>query len=117
MVYAAPVAGTLSGTQNICVGGTTTFASTSTGGAWTSDNLGVATIDSSTGAISGVTAGTATMTYTVIGTGGCLNATATRLVTVNAIPSAPTVATITHPTCTTSGSVALSGLPLSLIHI
>ena len=86
-VTAAPVAGTLSGTQNVCVGLTTTFSSTQTGGTWSSSNTAIATINSSTGVITGVAAGTATMTYTVTGTGGCPNATATRTVTVTTIPT------------------------------
>ncbi|TXI80490.1 MAG: hypothetical protein E6Q44_07040, partial [Flavobacteriales bacterium] len=87
-VTAAPTAGSLSGGQNICVGGSTTFSSTVSGGTWSSSNTGVATINSSTGAITGMGAGTATMTYTVAGTGGCSNATATRTVTVTAAPTA-----------------------------
>ncbi|MBX2973798.1 MAG: T9SS type A sorting domain-containing protein [Flavobacteriales bacterium] len=83
-VAAAPSAGTLSGGQGICVGGSTTFSSTASGGSWGSSNTNVATINSATGVISGVAAGTATMTYTVTGTGGCSNATATRTVTVTA---------------------------------
>ncbi|MFM1947279.1 MAG: hypothetical protein RL207_1562, partial [Bacteroidota bacterium] len=85
-----PSAGTLSGTQSICVGSTTTFASTVSGGAWTSSNAAVATVNSS-GVISGIGAGTATITYTITGTGGCANATATRTVTVTAAPSAGTL--------------------------
>ena len=90
-VTAAPSAGTLSGTQAICVGGTSTFTSTVTGGAWTSSATGVATINSSTGSIAAISAGIATMTYTVTGSGGCANATATRTVTVTAAPSAGTL--------------------------
>ncbi len=77
--------GTLSGTQTICVGGTTTFTSTVSGGTWSSSNTGVATINPTTGVITGVSAGTATMTYTV--TGSCGTGTVTRTVTVNAAPS------------------------------
>ncbi|MBS7788328.1 hypothetical protein KIH23_13560, partial [Flavobacterium sp. CYK-55] len=81
----APVsAGTLSGTQNICIGDSVTFASTVLGGSWTSSNPAVATINSSTGAIVGVAAGTSTMTYTVLGSGGCPNASDVRTVTVTA---------------------------------
>jgi hypothetical protein len=90
-VTAAPSAGTLSGTQTICSNGTTTFASTVSGGAWSSGNTAVATINSSTGVVTPITAGTATMTYTITGTGGCSNATATRSVTVTAAPTAGTL--------------------------
>ncbi|MBS1534701.1 MAG: hypothetical protein JST78_06435, partial [Bacteroidetes bacterium] len=88
----APVsAGTLSGTQNICIGDSVTFGSSVLGGTWTSSNPAVATINASTGAIVGVSAGSATMTYTVLGSGGCPNATATRTVTVTAPVSAGTL--------------------------
>jgi len=75
--------GILSGTQSICVAGTTTFISTVAGGTWTSSNIAVATINPSTGVIIGVTNGNATMTYTITGTGGCPNTNISRLVTVN----------------------------------
>ena len=91
-VTTAPNAGTISGNQAICVAGTTTFTSDgNSGGAWTSDNTSIATVNSSTGVVTGVAAGTATITYTVTGTGGCSNVTATRTVTVNALPTTVTV--------------------------
>ncbi len=89
-VTAAPSAGTLSGTQSVCVGNTTTFTSTISGGAWTSSDTAVATVNAS-GVVTGVASGTATITYTVTGTGGCADATATRSVTVNANPVAATL--------------------------
>jgi hypothetical protein len=85
----------------------------------------VATVNAS-GLVTGVAAGTATITYTVAGTGGCANATATRTVTVNpnntiALSSAPgtdsqavTVnAPITNITYATTGATGatVSGLP------
>ena len=78
-----PNAGSISGTQALCVASTATFSSTVPGGTWSSSNGGIASVDPSTGLVTGVSAGTATITYTVSGTGGCANATATRLVTVN----------------------------------
>ena len=56
-------------------------------------------------------AGTATMTYTVTGTGGCANATATRTVTITAEPSAGTLSG-TQTLCfneTTTFSSTVSG--------
>ena len=73
---------TLTGTMNVCVGLTTTLASTPTGGIWASSN-GNATIALSTsGVVTGSVPGTSVITYT-IGT-GCLN---TAVVTVNANPT------------------------------
>jgi len=85
-----PSAGTLSGNQNLCVGSTDTYSSTVTGGEWSSSNPSVATVNS-TGLVTGVSAGTATITYTVTGTGGCPAATATRTVTITDPPSAGTL--------------------------
>ncbi len=109
-VTAAPSAGTLSGTQGICLGGSSTFSSTVVGGSWSSGSTGIATINASTGVISGVAAGTATMTYTVTGTGGCSNATATRTVTVSAASVGGTIAgSATVCTGTNSTVLTLSG--------
>jgi len=85
-VTEAPSAGTLSGLTAICSNLTTTLSSTVSGGSWTSATTGVASIVVGTGVVSGVASGTSIMTYTVTGTGGCLNATATRTVTVNTTP-------------------------------
>jgi hypothetical protein len=84
-------AGTLSGTQSICISGTTTYTSTASGGSWSSSNTGVATVNAITGVVTGVAAGTTTITYTVAGTGGCASETATRSVTVTAPPDAGTL--------------------------
>ena len=106
-VTAAPSAGTLSGTQAICVGNTTTYTSSVNGGAWTSSNTAVATVNAS-GVITGVTAGTATITYTVTGTDGCADATATRSVTVSALP--PISITQTNPSVCQGGDIILEAV-------
>jgi gliding motility-associated-like protein len=85
---ALPIAGNLSGNQNICVGLTTTFSSSVTGGTWSSSDSTVATINPASGIVTGIAAGLATMNYTVLGTGSCANVTATRTVTVSTAPSA-----------------------------
>lgn len=90
-VTAVPTAGTLNGTQGICVGSTTNFSSTVAGGSWTSSAAAIATVNTATGLVTGIASGTATMTYTITGTGGCGNVTATRTVTVTAPPNPGTL--------------------------
>lgn len=91
-VTTAPNAGTLAGTQAICLTGSVTFTSNgNAGGTWTSSNVNIATVNASTGAISPVAAGTATITYTITGTGGCNNTSSTRTVTITTPPNAGTV--------------------------
>ena len=72
------------------------------------------TINSSTGAITPgtSTAATYTVTYTIPAFGACPTSPVTTSVTIVGVPTAPVTGTITQPTCSTStGSVALSGLP------
>jgi len=72
---------TITGTTTaVCVGATTTYSSTTTGGVWSTSNSAVATV--SVGTVTGVTAGSATITYTAA---GCYQ---TKAVTVNITPTA-----------------------------
>jgi uncharacterized protein YjdB len=71
----------ITGTLTVCVGATTPLTDASAGGTWSSSNTSIAKIGS-TGIVSGVAAGTATITYNDGGTG---NATAT--VTVSTVPA------------------------------
>ncbi len=80
-VNTIPVA--ITGSPNLCVGTTTTLSDAVTGGAWSSGNTAVATIDPS-GLVTGISASTATITYTL---GICPTTT---VVTVNITPSAIT---------------------------
>jgi len=68
------------GTTVICTGSTTTLFDSTAGGHWSSSNTAIATVGSSTGVVTGVSAGTARITYTV-GTGF-----ATIIVTVGLVP-------------------------------
>ncbi|MEY4486283.1 MAG: hypothetical protein RL440_814 [Bacteroidota bacterium] len=77
----------LAGTQTVCAGASVNFSTTSTGGTWSSSNPAVATINPNTGVVTGVAAGTATMTYTILNsTTWCPPSTATRTVTVLPAP-------------------------------
>jgi hypothetical protein len=80
-----PAPAPISGTATVCTGSTTTFATTSTGGVWSSGGTGVATVNAASGVVSGVATigGTAPIFYTFPST-GCA---ATRNVTVNPLPT------------------------------
>ena len=61
-VNALPAA--ITGPATICLGSTITLSSLTTGGTWVSSNTPVATAGSSSGAVSGVAPGTASISYT-----------------------------------------------------
>jgi uncharacterized protein YjdB len=76
--------GTISGPSSVCVGQTIALTSSSGGGSWSSSNLAVGTIGSSSGILGGVTSGTITVTNS-LGSGGC---SSTMIVTVTPSPAA-----------------------------
>jgi uncharacterized protein YjdB len=80
-VYSVPAA--ITGTATVCAGANTTLASTSTGGIWSSGNTAIATVDGTTGIVTGIVAGTSVISYTI--SGSC---SSTKVVTVNAAPAA-----------------------------
>ncbi|HNW70864.1 MAG TPA: T9SS type A sorting domain-containing protein, partial [Bacteroidales bacterium] len=88
VTISAPTAQTITGTTPICIGSNQTWTSTTGGGTWTSGTPAVATVGSGTGIVTGVTAGSSVITYTVT-TGVCVN-TATKTVTVNNNTIVPT---------------------------
>ena len=95
-----PTVAAITGTTTVCVGSTTALSSTTTGGVWTSSNTATATVNAGSGVVTGVSAGVATITYTVTDLNGCVNSQ-TAAVTVNALP---TVAAITGATNVCIGS-------------
>jgi trimeric autotransporter adhesin len=74
-----PLPGVISGSMIVCQGNTTTLSSSTFSGAWTSGTPAVATINVSSGLVTGVSPGTTAITYTAL-TGCVRNA----IVTVNA---------------------------------
>ncbi len=98
-VYVQNLALSMAGTGTVCEAATTTLSCSSTGGAWTSGNPSVATVNASTGVLTGVAAGTAKITYTLV---GCYN---TRDITVNPVPSSITG---TAETCISSSTTLAS---------
>ena len=81
-----PAPTTILGVASACTGLSTTLSSTPTGGIWTTSDPTIATANSTSGAITGVSPGTATITYAAPIT-GC---TITTPVTVNQNPTAIT---------------------------
>lgn len=84
-----PAAGSISGTMTICAGDTTTVYNTSTDGLWSSSNTSIATIDSLTGMVTGISSGNTTIEYTVVNS--CGTAVATSVMRVDPLPDAGTI--------------------------
>jgi uncharacterized protein YjdB len=82
--YVATVQG-INGMQVVCVDATTTLTDSTSGGTWSSGNAGIAAVDSLSGVVTGVTAGTTTISYSLAGS------SATTVVTVNLLPHAGSI--------------------------
>ncbi|WP_343703286.1 Calx-beta domain-containing protein [Chitinophaga sp.] len=110
-----PVVPATTGTLTLFAGGTTTLSNTTPDGVWASSNTAVATVDAA-GVVTGVTGGTANISYTVTGTGGC-TASSTVTVTVDAFSPNKRVLSITKTADaqepTTNGNFTIS-LPASV---
>jgi hypothetical protein len=78
-------AGVVSGVATLSVGATALYTSTgTTGGSWSSTNNGIATVNTNTGLVTAVSAGTTNITYTVSsGCGSPVSAFQTLTVTIN----------------------------------
>lgn len=81
-VTVSTASGTISGSFDYCVGESAALSSSTAGGTWVSGSIFVAAIDTFSGVITAVAAGTANITY--VAPGGCPS---TQTVTVNANPS------------------------------
>ena len=117
IVSGAPVVNGIgvTGATTICAGSTTIYTdgtSAPSGGSavWSSGNTAVATIDSITGVVTGVSAGNATISYIVTNQYGC-NRTVTRGVTVTAAPVADSIGYTTKNVCVGSTIVLTNATP------
>ncbi len=79
---APPTLSPVSGPSVFCAGTPTLFTTASTGGYWSSSNTSVASVGSYSGYVTGVGAGTADISYSVVGT--CATSSVSRSVTINA---------------------------------
>jgi len=76
-----PLPDTIVGIYNICLNDTTTYTSATPGGLWSSGNILIAVIGSTSGTLASVTAGTVEITYTL--PTGCYT---TKVITINPTP-------------------------------
>ena len=74
----------ITGNTPVCQGASITLSDVTAAATWSSNNMAIATIGSSTGTVTGISGGNATISYFVTGTIGCI---ATAVVTVNGIPT------------------------------
>lgn len=80
------VASNTGGASTLCVGITTDFNNATTGGSWYSSNTARATVNSSTGLVTGVSSGTVNISYRT--SPGCYRVST---MTVNPLPNAGTI--------------------------
>jgi uncharacterized protein YjdB len=112
VVTVAPAAGGISGTLELCPGGTTTLTDAVLGGTWSSSFTSIATVDPITGLVTAIAGGVTTISY--IMPSGCFRITA---FTVNPLPAPITGGTAicisgTLPLdCTTFGGTWTSSTP------
>ena len=101
-VTGALVVSPISGTTTVCEGATTQLSDITPGGTWSSATSSVATINTNTGLVTAITAGTTIIKYSVVTNGVCPQIAQTT-VTVNQVP---TVNAITDKTVCQGGSVS-----------
>ncbi|GAB4093491.1 Ig-like domain-containing protein [Flaviaesturariibacter terrae] len=93
-VTTTPNPGSNTGVATLCVGTTAPFSNTLAGGTWSSSNATIASVNATTGVVTGVAAGgPVTITYTVTNN-GCTG-TANSPLTVNPVPTIAAIAPLT----------------------
>ena len=99
----APVVAAISGATFECAGNSITLGDATTGGVWTSNNPSIATVGSTDGNVTGVTAGSTTINYIYTGLSGC----SITLSVPNTVVALPAVAAITGTAHTCSGTTSI----------
>ena len=84
-VTSFPVVDAITGLSSVCVNSSITLSDNTLSGVWSSSNTSMATINASTGDMTGVSAGALTITYTVTNNFGCATSV-TMPETINPLP-------------------------------
>jgi uncharacterized protein YjdB len=93
----APTVAPITGSSSVCGGMTATLSNATMGGTWSSSDVTIATVGSSSGIVTGIAVGTATVSYTLSGA-GCSVTTTTNITvgsgaaSVTVYPSATAIA-------------------------
>ena len=95
-----PLPAAITGNPDVCMGYTTSLADATTPGNWSSNNTSIASVNPSTGIVSGINTGTTQIIYTLVSTGCSTSITST----VNPIPAAITGIT---PVCSGGATITL----------
>ncbi|WP_243643592.1 HYR-like domain-containing protein [Tenacibaculum sp. M341] len=111
-----PVADPITGLTEVCEGGTITLTEGTSGTiVWSSSNTAVATINAS-GVVTGISAGSTNITYTVTDGNGCIsNASSVYAVTVNPLPTFTSLTTNTDICEGDDAEFYISGSPLAVL--
>ncbi len=103
-----PLTTAIQGSNTVCAGTNSTYTDATTGGTWSSSNTAVATINSTTGVLTALTAGTITLNYSVAGGGGpnpCPRSI-TKNITIN--PAPPVTSIIGNTSLCANGYMLLT---------
>ncbi|MFP5437433.1 MAG: T9SS sorting signal type C domain-containing protein [Bacteroidia bacterium] len=100
-VIVNPTVADITGPTSVCTDTPVTLSSATTGGTWTSSNPAIATVDATSGAVTGLSAGTVTITYTVT-TSGCSSSKSASVT----VYGAPAISSVTSTQAVTPGATA-----------
>jgi hypothetical protein len=98
----------ITGAAAVCLNNTIQLNNTTSGGTWASGTPAIATINATSGLLTGIAAGTAGITYSITNANGCTNAVSTSR-SINALPAVPAITGIAS-FCTGSSTVLNSPL-------
>jgi len=85
-IHGLPLISAISGATDVCEGQQIGLSNATAAGTWSSDNTAIATVDAA-GVVTGISAGTISVVYSVTDNYGCTGSTDTSI-TVNALPTA-----------------------------
>ncbi|WP_161499174.1 DNA/RNA non-specific endonuclease [Flavipsychrobacter stenotrophus] len=108
-VNSVPVVGAITGAATVCSGSSITLSDTTAGGTWTSATPAVATINASTGVVSGLTVGSAVISYSVTNVCGTTITTTSVAVITTPVLAAITGSITVYNGATTTLSNTTSG--------